>query len=116
MNALVKCCKCKIKRKVSSFTKDSSRTSGMDCICKLCRKEYRVKNKDKELKRWNLYCAKGTQARKRHIVRIATRKKYGSAKNQACFMCNSKAEEWHHFEYKIDSIVPLCHPCHSSIS
>lgn len=97
------------------FNKDKSRSDGFDAICKECRKKYRKINSKKEKLRWNRYYAPGTDARKRHIIRSQTRKKYGSAKKLNCKKYGNKANEWHHLEYKKEMAIPLCHKCHELI-
>jgi hypothetical protein len=97
------------------FRKDRTKIDGIDCVCKICKKSYRKNNKNKELNRWKNYYAPGTEARKRHNVRSQTRRKYGSAKNHKCHICELAANEWHHIEYKIDSVIPLCSSCHETI-
>lgn len=95
------------------FPKDSRKLDGFDAACKMCKKIYRQANKAKELDRWKRHNGPGTEGRKKHLVRDRTRKKYGPAKNNLCKGCNSPAQEWHHMEYKVDSAIPLCEPCHT---
>ncbi len=99
----------------TSFVRDRHKKSGLDSICKNCRKEYRKKNKDRELSRWKQYYSPNSEARKRHMIRSLTRKKHGSAKLHKCNHCGSAAEEWHHTEYKVDTAIPLCSNCHECI-
>lgn len=54
----------------------------------------------------------GSEARKRHTVRDATRKKYGKASEHLCWDCNLPAVEWHHVEYHVDGAYPVCKECH----
>lgn len=117
-----KCPKCEVEytftfdRMLQFFTKQKSKKDGLDCICKRCRRHYRQLNKDKELLRWNKYYAKGTEARKRHIIRSQTRRKHGPANQFICKKCNSSiADEWHHETYTTDGAIPVCHPCHEMI-
>jgi hypothetical protein len=97
------------------FAKDRTKSSGLDRICRACRKAYRAKNKDKELARWKRNYAPGSEQRRKHIVRSQTRKKYGSARKHVC-SCGNPATEWHHIKYEIDSVVALCHECHEGVS
>ena len=95
------------------FQKDRcNEGDGLDVVCKRCRKEYRQKNKSTELKRWKRYYAPGTENYKRFRVRVATRDKYGPASIHRCPDCGKQAQEWHHTTYKVDTVVPLCRPCH----
>ena len=97
------------------FTNDKRKLDGLDCVCRQCRKIYRDSNKSKETARWSRNVAPGSPARKRHIVRSSTRKKFGTAKKQKCFYCQSSAKEWHHFKYTVSTVIPLCGPCHYAI-
>lgn len=95
------------------FQKDRcNEGDGLDVVCKRCRKEYRQKNKEKELARWKQYYEPGSENHKRFLVRQATRDKYGPAKNQTCAFCEKRADEWHHLEYKVDSVIAVCEGCH----
>lgn len=48
----MKCSKCKIKKELSGFYKDKNSSSGLNSICKICRKRYWEKKSgiSKELK------------------------------------------------------------------
>jgi hypothetical protein len=100
---------------IFAFRRDSTQSDGLDSTCKTCRAAYRKTNIASEQRRWNLYYAPGSANRKRHIVRVQTRKKYGSAKNQTCVLCGLAAHEWHHTEYKTDAVVAVCHTCHEAL-
>lgn len=110
----IRCPKCENFIDAKFFTKDSTKPSGYDSICKTCRKAYRMINKDKELARWKRNYMPGSNQRKKHVIRSRTRNKYGSAKERIC-TCGKPALEWHHFAYEVDAVVALCHTCHESI-
>lgn len=112
------CSKCRLFLDPSCFARDKNKAHGLDYVCKSCRREYRQKNKDKELARWKRNYAPGTKQREKAMVRSQTRRKYGSAKKYKCFLpgCESQAEEWHHIKYETDSVVALCSNCHERIT
>ena len=97
------------------FPKDKRKHDGFADACKKCKSNERKIKKDQELSRWKKYYSSGSEARKRHIVRSQTRRKYGSAKNKNCKFCNNKAQEWHHIKYETDSVIALCSNCHEKI-
>lgn len=97
------------------FPKDKRKSDGFAYTCKRCKAGERKTKVKEELARWKKYYAPGTEARKRHIIRSQTRKKFGSAKLQICQNCNLMANEWHHIEYKIDTVIALCEKCHTNI-
>jgi hypothetical protein len=109
------CNRCKKIKQLTLFPKDSKLTFGYAGICKECKSLERKQKRNLENIRWNNYYS-NPEHKKRHIVRILTRKKYGSAKDHLCKLCNNKASEWHHTEYKKDSIIPLCEPCHTELT
>lgn len=109
------CCQCKNEKLYSLFARDRNKPLGLDKTCKACRKQYRLNNKDKELARWKKSYAPGTLQRTKHVIRSLTRAKHGSAKNHICF-CGNAAEEWHHIEYKVDSVIAVCAECHHKVA
>lgn len=110
-----KCARCKIDKPRSGFPRDSSKTDGFAYSCKECKAIERKIKRKSELERWHRYYAKGSEARRRHCIRSQTRRKHGSAKLHKCSMCGDGAKEWHHIEYKTDSVIPLCEPCHTHL-
>lgn len=109
-----KCTKCLVDKSYDSFCKSKNKPLGLDSACKDCRKIYRQENKEKELARWKRNYLPGTAARRMHIVRSMTRRKHGPAKKHMCSRCNIRqALEWHHIEYKTDTVIALCEPCHT---
>lgn len=109
------CCRCEAIKRPEQFPKDSRKPNGYAYACKECKSKERKNKQDIELARWKKYYAVGTEARKRHIVRSQTRKKFGSAKEQKCVNCFKQAQEWHHIEYKVDEVIPVCRECHNLI-
>ena len=113
MKSCARCQMSVIENKAHAFfPKDKRKLEGLAHTCKSCKSLERRGKADQELARWKRNYAPGTEARKKHIIRGQTRKKYGSAKHHLCKTCGNQAAEWHHTEYKVDSVIPLCEGCH----
>ena len=111
----MKCARCDEAKEFKDFPRDKRKPNGVAYTCKDCKKIERRIKRDKELKRWKTYYAPDTEARRRHIVRSQTRRKFGKASDHKCLSCGSDAQEWHHYEYKTDSAISLCANCHEKI-
>jgi hypothetical protein len=98
------------------FPRDKRKTLGLAHCCKACKAAERRAKRDQENARWERYYSKGSYNYRRHLVRVATRSKYGPARKHLCAECALPADEWHHVEYEVDKVVALCHFCHEAIT
>ena len=84
-----KCPRCFNVFSIYLFCKDSTKKDGYDSICKSCRKEYRLKNKDKEKERHKQYREKNKDKEKeRHKKYYVKNKIKILNKNESWRKCN----------------------------
>ena len=55
------CSKCKIEKTIDCFRKEKRVKSGLQAQCKMCEKEYRLKNREKQIKYMKEYYKKNKE-------------------------------------------------------
>ena len=116
----IKCLKCGLEKRITEFTKDKSRKSGLSKYCKECiaglNRKYSLKNRE----RWR--GCKRNYKLKAKKYREANREKYraqcfannlkrlGKIERGKCIICDKDRTEFHHEDYELTGIViSLCH-------
>ena len=92
------CNKCGVQKPLSEFVKDKSRKDGINSCCKICRKQYDIKNKSNR----NNYVSKNREKILRQVLDYSYKRKYGISldhknsmiqkQNGLCDICNKKME------------------------
>ncbi len=105
---IYRCCpKCKEEKELSKFHKDKNRKYGYDYVCKICRKKYQIKNKDKLIKYGKQYRLKN---KKRETIRVLNWRKNNLEKSQKYF------REYRKQKYKTNSNFKISQNIISRIS
>lgn len=98
-----------------NFPRDRSKDIGFRNACKTCQKNYRDNNRELINDAYNRNYEKNETYREKAKIRLATRRKYGSASDKKCNRCPSDAADWHHLKYHVDGAIAVCKPCHVKI-
>lgn len=106
------CPKCESDLDPIRFAKDKRKKSGLDGVCKSCRRKYRQANKASELARW-----RRNYNDLKHKARMKARRNL-SAKDFICAVigCEKQGEELAHLDYtKPIDVIPMCEPHHTML-
>jgi len=87
------CYKCKIEKSKSLFCKDKNKKDGLESYCKECKKEYRLKNRDKKI-----VCDKQYYKENKELIKVK-KKKWREENKEYCKQWYKDNKEYHN-QYK----------------